>query len=265
MVNWSLQPEVEDVQTGLEPTPETESPTTEETPNQFAEIERRIAAIEEANKRAEEIANDLRRSVGRVQSLTDKVEKATGETRAALTRQLEERYSELTNLVGETVGSLDSAVLPDSVKQKLIEAQTTARTRTAAEEIQRAIDEKFKEMVPTPAPQESQSVPPEWLSLERDIEKMLTDANLDVQKDFDWNYAAYMLRAGRTTSEVKAYAESTIDRSAPGAKIQEKKEAAGPGSPSGEAGTPKSDWDKLSDRNITTAEKIKIMQKLKLI
>ena len=97
MVNWSLQPEevevVEEVVT--EPVATDETTETDEAPAQEDLVLSRIAALEEANKRADALGTDLRRSVGRVQSILDRMESATGKTKADLESALDERFNEL--------------------------------------------------------------------------------------------------------------------------------------------------------------------------
>ena len=262
MVNWNLLPDApentEEVVT--EPVATDEVSTVAEEPNQWDEVTKRIAVLEEANKHAETLSTDLRRSVGRVQSILDRMETATGQTRADLESSLNDKFNELSGLLEDVSGSIDPAILPDSVKEKVRSARQQAAQRAAAVNIDKLVAEKVQAMMPTPVP--TNDVPAEWRAFEREIETTIKAAGLDPdnREMFDWNYAGYLLGQGRMDA-AKAYFASTVESNLPNNdKLQSKKESA-PNSPTGVgAGTSKEWHEKLGDRNISLEEKIKILK-----
>lgn len=262
MVNWSLLPDAPDdaEEVATEPVATDEVSEVVEEPNQWDEVTKRIAALEEANKRAESLGTDLRRSVGRVQSILDRMETATGKTRADLEASLDEKFSELSGLLEDVSGNIDPAILPDSVKEKVRSARQQAAQRAAAVNIDKLVAEKVQAMMPTPTP--TNDIPVEWRAFEREMEATIKAAGLDPDNKevFDWQYAGYLLTQGRMDA-AKSYFESTIETNSPNAaKLQAKKEAASE-SPTGAGASASKQWhEKLGDRSVSLEEKIKILK-----
>ena len=264
MVNWNLQPDepVEAVEPEVQPdltdTPEAEP----EAPTFDNEaVLARIAALEQANKQAEAIAADIRRSVGRVQSLVDRIDKTSGEARTKLETELDARYLEMTGLLGEAVGSIDPAILPDTVRQRVNQAQTVAQQRAASAQVERLINERVAAAVPTPTTENE--IPREWLVWEQAANKRITDAGLN-PANFDWEYPNYLLYRGNMEAADKAI-EAQINAAIP-TKVSETK-ATQTGSPSAASGAAASKewWEKLDDPRVSKEEKFKIMKQQKLI
>lgn len=261
MVNWNLQPEpteVEEIPEG-EAAPAEESTPVEEAPAfDSSEVLERLSKLEQANKQAESIASDLRRSVGRVQSLVERIEKSSGEARVKLESQLEERYGEMTALLGETVNNIDPAILPDAVRQRVSNVQQTAQQRRAQAELERMIAERTQ-----PQQQVANGIPPEWLAWEQVANKKLADAGVDADS-IDWNYANYLLVLNRM-GEADAYIESQIESKVP-TNVAEKKATVSPTPSAASAAAASQAWyDKLNDPKIPLEEKIKIMRDQKLL
>lgn len=261
MVNWSLLPDAQDEPTDdtTEPVVSEEASESAEAPNQWDEVTKRLAALEEANKRAEELGTDFRRSVGRVQSILDRMETATGKTRADLEASLDQKFSELAGLLEDVSGNIDPAILPDAVKEKVRSARQQAAQRSAAVNIDKLVEEKVAAMVPKPA---TNDIPAEWRLFERDMESSIKAAGLDPdnREMFDWNYAGYLLSQGRTAA-AKAYFDSTIEaNSTANEKLQAKKEANVESPTGAGAGAAKQWHEKLGDKNTSLEEKIKILK-----
>lgn len=260
-MNWNLQPdeaEVVEVPEG-EPAPADETTPAEVAPAfDSSEVLERLAKLEEANKTANTIASDLRRSVGRVQSLVERIEKSSGDAKAKLEAQLEERYGEMTTLLGETVNNIDPAILPDTVRQRVASVQQTAQQRRAQAELERIIAERTQ-----PQQQQFQGIPPEWLAWEQVANKKLADAGVDADS-IDWQYANYLLVLNRM-NEADAYIESQIESKVP-TSVAEKKATVSPTPSAASAAAATQAWyDKLNDPKVPLEEKIKIMQEQKLL
>lgn len=257
-MNWSLQPDElevpEDVSTEpVDTETETEIP---EAPSQEDLVLERIAALEKANERADAISTDLRRSVGRVQSLLDRMETATGKTKLDLESALEERFNEVSGLLEEVSGNVDSAILPDSVKEKVRNARAQAAQRSAAVNIDKLVEEKIAAMLPRP---QSNEVPADWRAFERQMESSIKAAGLDPDGDeFDWPYVGTLLAAGRRDS-AENYFTSIIEAHTNGAKLQAKKESAAE-SPAGSGAASKQWHEKLGDKNVSLEEKINLLR-----
>ena len=259
MTNWSLQPDepvvADEVVEEATPTTE-EEPATSEAPNPMDEFEKRLASLEIANKQAEVISTDLRRSVGRVQSIMDRLESSTGKTRNELEAALDERLSEMTGLLEDVSVNIDDAILPAQVKDKVRNVRAQAAQRAAAVNIDKLVEEKIAAMLP-PAP--TNEVPADWRAFELTMEKQIKDAGLNPDGgDFDWKYVGALLAQGRRDA-AQNYFESTIDTLTNGAKLQSKKESAAT-SPTGAAGGSSKQWfEKLNDKNLTLDEKRKLL------
>lgn len=270
MNQWSLLPDAQE--TPEEVVDEATSATTEavesaEAPNPMDEFEKRLATLETANKQAEALATDLRRSVGRVQSIMDRMEKSTGATRAELETKLEERFGELSGLLEDVSGNIDEAILPAAVKDKVRTVRAQAAQRNAAVNIDKLVEDKIAAMTGAAAPPTG-AIPPEWISFEKELESNIRSAGLDPDNRdlFDWNYAGYLMQQGRRDA-VKSYFDSIIEANAPAnMKLQEKKDSA-PKSPTGAAAgaAAKTWWEKLDDPSVPLEEKIKLMQENKLL
>ena len=261
MVNWSLLPDapLEPEEVVVEPTTTDEASEPAEAPTQSDTVIERIAALEEANKRAESLGTDLRRSVGRVQSILDRMETATGKTRSDLEASLDEKFSELSGLLEDVSGSIDPAILPDSVKEKVRSARQQAAQRSAAVNIDKLVEEKVRALT---APAPSNDIPPEWRSFENVMEANIKAAGLDPDNKemFDWNYAGYLLSNGRMEA-AKQYFDATIEsNSSTNTKLQSKKEAAGELPSGAGAGSAKEWHEKLGDKNVSLEDKIKILR-----
>ena len=256
--NWMLQPDelevVEEVST--EPVETDETTDTPEAPSQEDLVLERIAALEKANERADAISTDLRRSVGRVQSLLDRMETATGKTKADLESALEERFNEVSGLLEEVSGNIDPAILPDNVKDKVRNARAQAAQRSAAVNIDKLVEEKIAAMLPKPVTNE---VPADWRAFERQMESSIKAAGLDPDGDeFDWPYVGTLLAAGRRES-AENYFTSIIESHTNSAKLQSKKEAASE-SPAGSGAATKQWHEKLGDKNVSLEDKINLLR-----
>lgn len=265
MVNWNLAPD------DVEETPEEEGAATPEEQESTDEVEaptfdgnavlERLAALEQANKQAEAIAADLRRSVGRVQSLVDRIDKTSGEARTKLEAELDTRYLEMTGLLGETVGSIDPAILPDSVRQRVNQAQTVAQQRAATAQVERMINERVA--AATPQPTATDEIPREWLVWEQSANKRITEAGLD-PATFDWQYPNYLLYLGKYDEADKAI-EQQINAAVP-TKVSEAKAAQTVSPSAASAATPTRDWAAmLNDPKVSKEEKFKIARAQGLI
>ena len=261
MVNWSLLPETQDEPTEVvtEPVATEEASETVEAPTQWDEVTKRIAVLEEANKHAEVLSTDLRRSVGRVQSILDRMETATGKTRADLEASLDEKFSELSGLLEDVSGNIDTAILPNSVKEKVRSARQQAAQRSAAVNIDKLVQEKVQAMLPVPTP--TNDVPADWRLFEREMEATIKSAGLDPDNKeiFDWQYAGYLLSQGRKDA-AKLYFDTTIDANAPKTKLQAAKDAAVESPTGAGAGAAKQWHEKLGDKNISLDDKRKMLR-----
>ena len=261
MVNWSLQPEevevVEEVVT--EPVATDETTETDEAPAQEDLVLSRIAALEEANKRADALGTDLRRSVGRVQSILDRMETATGKTKAELESALDERFNELSGLLEDVSTNIDDAILPDSVKDKVRTARAQAANRSAAVNIDKLVEEKIAAMIKPQTPV-NDGVTPEMRLFERLMETQIKSAGLDPDGgDFDWQYVKLLLENGRRGDAEKYFAD-IIETNTSGAKLQAKKEAVSE-SPTGSGTAANKQWhEKLGDKNVSLEDKINLLR-----
>lgn len=261
MVNWNLQPDEV-----VEETPAPEEATSAEESTNEPEAQafdgnavlERLSQLEKANKQAEIYAADLRRSVGRVQSLVDRIEKSSGEARAKLEGELESRSAEMMGLLGESMGALDPAILPDSVRQRINQAQTTAQQRAARASIEQMVNERLAQVPP-----QQNEIPPAWLAWEQLANRRITEAGLD-PATFDWQVPNLLLYLNQT-DKADEYIDQQIAALVP-TKVAETKATQSPvPSAASASAAAKQWWEKLDDPSIPMEEKIKIMRDQKLL
>ena len=163
-------------------------------PDEIAVLRAEIETLKQDKK----VIEDLRRSVGRVQSLADKFSAASNDTqRADIQRQINEKFATLDGQIGEIVGALDETSIDPATRQRIIEAQRASRE---AARVQQAVDEAIAKRTPAPVPQQ------DFSPLETELVSTIEAAGLDPDDDrFNWQEMSRLLAADRSGRMVRAH------------------------------------------------------------
>lgn len=199
-------------------------------PDELEVLRSKVAQLEENGKAIE----DLKRSVGRFQSIASKMESSNSEKQLAdLRRQMDDQYSAIgTQLEALVQGSED---LDPAVKQRILEAQNQARQNAA---VQKAVAEQMEKINP-PQPQGN----PQVSNLERELENTITAAGLNPDDSmFDWAAMSTMLASDPSGSSVRAHVvgkilEAKVEEASATRRTAAKKQA-GKGAPDANSATP---------------------------
>ena len=161
-------------------TPEEEVETPEDAP--LTALEQRIVALELTQRSA---VNEIRTAVGRVQSLSAKLDKTND---PQIEARLRTELAGVTELLGLVTESIDESILPRDVKQRVSSAQATLRSAAADAEINRRIAEA---VAGTPTAVQSEI---DTSAIEAAAVNQIRGLGLnDTDPAFDWAHAALLL------------------------------------------------------------------------
>ena len=162
-----LLPDEAEVDAGDELQPEDEPSELDVLRSKVAELEKNSVAIE-----------DLKRTVGRIQSLTAKFESAPAAQRAEIQQQIDDRFSTVSDQIETLLSGLDETAIDPATRQKILAAREA--TRRAAE-VQKLVDDEITKRTPKPAPTQTTS------PVEEQIVALIEAADLDPDAPiFDW-------------------------------------------------------------------------------
>jgi hypothetical protein len=222
-----LEPEpVEEEAPEVEPEPEPEPP--DEMALLKAEVERL--------KSLDSVAADLRRSVGRIQSLEAKLAEVEGNAnKNDVVDQINKQFGSVTELLASVVENIDDTALDPATKQRVREAYSTSQ-RAAEKASLRS--ELIEELKPREVPQPQSSLPnglsPETVQVyERAVVRQLERAGLNPDTDYDWKQASAVLVRGGTLDELLDIADKAVETAQATTRRQAAKKSAGAGSPNG--------------------------------
>ena len=182
--------------------PELEDTDESGTPDPF---EARIAQLEQSNQQTQRQYQQFIAAVGRVQSLSDKLEKQNDpkveeKVRAALT--------EVYDVLGTVSDNLDPAILPDQARQRVSSAREAARRAAEKLEREREIEAAIAARTPQPVPQ----TPNPAAGLEAQLVATITSAGLDPDNPgFNWQHASTLLNGPGGEAAVRDYFAKQID------------------------------------------------------
>lgn len=203
--------------------PEVESQA-DDGPNELEALRAEVEAL----KQNQTVVEDLKRSVGRIQSLAEKFSNASTDTqRAELQKQIDDRFRSIEGQLGDVVSGLDDTVLDPATRQRILNARTAAEQAAA---VQRAVDEAIAKRSPQPAPQATQT---QASPLEQELVSTIEAAGLDPDGPlFDWAAMSKMVVDDRTGRTVRAHVlgkilEARAEESAASRRTAAKQQAGG--------------------------------------
>ena len=240
---WTLQPEDIDDE---DPSPSVDDAEQDETEDADAEGEDSTDEEEEETAEVPDYArdlasqrqmiDDLRRSVGRAQSLADQWRQGHDEVREELRAQQES----VANILAAIVDGIDDSAIDPALKQKVRTAQQeiaeTARAARTKAELMEELGINPQQQARVQQQMEAQAVAN---ALTADLEDEMTVFGLDPD-EFDWNGVKAQLLAGGVDA-AKRYARTKIREAVMEQQAAQRrtarKTAAGT-TPKGAAGTP---------------------------
>ena len=226
MVDENVEALPEDDEDDLVEEPDDIEEDEEQPDEKLALLEQRLAAVEGQNSR---LVRDFTASVGRVQSLVDRIESG----RSADTEKLQRQLS---SAVGAVEQQLDAVLASDIVDPEIRQRAQQARDRMRAETELASLRDEVTELKNRPAVTPQVPPPSTGLSpLEQNVHAMIADASLTLE-DFDWDEARAVLER-RGEPGIYSYFTNKIaeqkQETAAAGRRQAKKTNAGNGTPSG--------------------------------
>lgn len=155
--------------------------STEEDP--LTVFEQRIAALEQLQRQS---VTEIRSAVGRVQSLSAKLEKTND---PGVEAKLRTELSGVSELLGLVTDSIDESILPQDVKRRVADARAATRTQVADAEINRRVAAAVESAMPVVTANASDPN-----RIEAAVISQIRSLGLDdTDPAFDWGQAAQLL------------------------------------------------------------------------
>lgn len=241
---------VEETKVEGEATEEVKEPTAEE---RIAELSAALESERSLNKKQIE---DLKRSVGRVQSLVDRSDRVT---KGDLQSTLNKEFGSVQELLAAIVNSADPTVFPDTLKQQIAKAAEESKRRADRDSLRAEV---LADLLPAVQPVQEDS---DNLRVESQIMSELTAAGFE-QDDLDWAEADKAWRANGEGGVMKfardQIATLVADRDA-ATRRQSRKEVTPSPAPAG-ASAADAELAKYLDPKTPFAERMAIYKKLGL-
>jgi hypothetical protein len=224
MVN-ELTPVDDDQQSLEEPDP------TQNAPDPIAELTAKVEQLESLNN----VAADLRRTVGRIQSLETKLaEVQQASARDDIIEQVNQQFGSVNQMLATVVEGIDETALDPATKQRVREAAAASQRAAERAALKKEITAELQPQTPN-APVTEQTpggIPKAELArYENAAVTALAKAGLDPDKDFDWAQASNILASGGGLSGLMDSVNETITQASSASRRQAAKENAGEGTP----------------------------------
>jgi hypothetical protein len=192
-----------------------------------------IRALQERNQTNTALMQDFRRSVGRVQSLVDRLEK--NDPTENLRTQVDEQMDEVVQLLATLTDGLEEGILDPNTKQRIegvLRSQHNKRERASlVSDILQQVNKP--DQAATTSPDTSQAVTPsqssETTTLEGQIVASIEAAGFQAE-DFDWTEANKVLAAQGSTALTLWFGEQIAAKRSEGSSAerrQSRKQAGG--------------------------------------
>lgn len=202
---------------------EDDKPTKESEEDLVAALKTELASQKSVNET--QIA-DLRRSIGRVQSIAEKFAKDGTDSTTAVQSAITQEFGDVRDLLDAIVNSADETVFDTSLKAKIADARALAAQKANIDSLRSDLDAKFEDL------KSASQVPDEETrtaaqALEASVVSEITDYGLD-HKDFDWSEAATQFSSGGEPAVRKYFREQITEKLAEDnadARRQTKKES----------------------------------------
>jgi chromosome segregation ATPase len=218
---------------------------------------------EKVNKlqNVEGLANDLRRSAGRIQSLEQRLQQDASD-KQKLNEEISKQFGGLTQLLGDVVNNIDDTAIDPTTKARVQQAYEASRRQAETASLRReaAKDalEELKRQYPQLSGQQTQteSVNEQLAQQAARIEPRVVGMFDAVGEDPDspnhkhlWDEAATMMREGKSEAEILSHFRSSLSPAENSdTRRQRTKQRAGNGSPT-PAGTGDSELKYTGDLN----------------
>lgn len=138
-----------------------------------------LRAEVESLKQNHSAIEDLKRSVGRMQSLATKWETSSADERGQIAKQIEDRFSALDQQVESIVAGLDETALDPATRNRILSVRDQIRRDS---ELRQLVDQEVEKRVPRQTQNQQEPSP-----LEMELIRTITAAGLDPDSQmFDW-------------------------------------------------------------------------------
>ena len=182
-----------------------------------------IRALQERDQSNTALMQDFRRSVGRVQSLVDRLEK--NDPTEGLRTQVDEQMGEVVQLLATLTGGLDEGVLDANTKQRIEGVLRTQHNKKERDSLVSDIVQQIRGpgQPATASPDTQQAVTSSRtapvLALEEQIVASIEAAGFQAD-DFDWNDANKVLAAQGSTALTLWFGEQIAAKRSEGSSAQ---------------------------------------------
>lgn len=196
-----------------------------DTVDELAELRAEVARLRQSAVDVE----DLKRSVGRLQSLATRMDSGRGDV-TALREQYDSQLEGVTELIGQLTESLDESVLTDpSVRNRILQAREVARRAAEREKLKKELKEEVAPQRETPQTGELNQAYADALSVS--LEEEIRDAGLDPDSEhFDWNRANTLLVSdggAAVRKYIRSQIRTALTEEAASTRRDRRKQAAG--------------------------------------
>ena len=243
--------------------------------DELAELRSQVEALQSG----QDLATDLRRSVGRIQALEQRLQTESANTEQ-VNADIREQFGGVHELLSTVVNNIDETALDPATKQRVQEAYETSRRAVETASLRKEAANDALEALKQSNPQlfaetttQTSGVADEVIQAAQRIEEsviaLFEDRELnpdDPQFKSLWEDGAKMIREGKTGSDIRTHFRENMTTETPeetaADRRQTAKDRAGSGSPNA-AGAPGDTADQLAnaaDRDLDDA--VAILRKM---
>lgn len=228
----------------------------------------RLTKVEEGFASIGKVNAELKTSIGRFQSLIDRLPK-DGEVTKTMQAQMDSQVDAIHDLLSTLASGLDDDILEPDVKRRVLESVSQRKQeRQSATAQQTVVEQVLKQLgINTEGPQ-GPTVQDAQAMVERlsdEMESLVTDAGLD-SSEIDWNAANEALKAGGERGLRKYFATYIRDALLDSERAQrrQRRKQVDDKAPRGGVGTPRTPEAILADPNASLDERRKVLRDMGL-
>lgn len=192
----------------------------------------------------EGLANDLRRSAGRIQSLEQRLQQESSD-KTKLNEEISKQFGGMTELLGEVVRNIDDTAIDPTTKARVLQAYEASKRQAETASLRKQVTQETLDALKAQylqldgAQSQSDSVNEELVQKAARIEPRVVGMFDATGEDPDdakhthlWAEAAALMKEGKSENEVLAHFRSALSPdNSTDARRQRTKQRAGTGSP----------------------------------
>ncbi len=228
-------------------------------PTELEQLQTRVEAYE----KDKETVADLRRSVGRLQSELEKLGNVEQLTDADVDRKVKTELGSTQDLLADLVRGMDDTVIDPSLRAKINQTIEDAKVAAARDSLTRDVEETVRATIKESLPEVQET--PARSTLETAIVEEIRGYGLD-DTTFDWSEASTILNSDGEAALRKYFRGQIVERLAEDSADQRRQARKDDSKSSPDpSGQPRTDLDKLGDKNTPLDDAVAILRKMKAL